>query len=372
MTLRQPPFDLRNSRPGIYGYDESRLTNLRSGIGRVMAGTGRMKIGFIGNSETLGAYGGAAGSSNKANTITAYLRAFLNLQGIPAQDDSVWGNGNLTMTDSRTVYGAGWTGVGAANAQVGCQSWGNSTNTNTIAFTPRDANTDTFDVWFIQYASFGVFSIDDGTHTKTATQSGAGSLVKISLGPGDGVVRGANTFNIKRTGAGNPITYIVGWEAYDSTTPKVALWNWGSSGSTSTDWNNSANVWSQIPSFATFAPDHFHAMFTINDASAGTANATYQSNLNAILSGAQAVGSITCGCSPYASNATVATTTQNSYAQQLFSVAAQLGIPALDLHEKWVSYTSANAQSIMYDATHPNGAGYYKLALSLYDLFLNG
>lgn len=367
--------------PGLFNYNRNRLSNLRGAIARVLAGTGRAKIAFPGDSTTAGNYADAGGTFNglRSAAYPAKLKLLFRAAGIPAQDDSVWGNAAASAYstyDPRVTIGAGWAPAGG-NPTAGGFSWANSSTTNALSFVP-ELPTNTFDVWYLAYSGFTNFTIGNGTQSKTVTQAGGipGTVQKATITIADGVpATPANyTWSIAKTGISGS-TYILGFEAYDANSPMLALWNMGWQSSKSQDWNVISTPEKPLNMLVALAPDHTHFNLLINNYALDGSTTQYDTDIRALFTAMQAVG----GCSaqlgaPSASSAT-ALATQASFASVLRAAMVAKNMAGADLVARWVSYVQGDAKGFyavaasVHNTVHPSALGHQDNAVLLKALF---
>ena len=347
------------------GVGATGLAPLLAEIRAMLAGGASPQWAFVGDSTTAGAYAGTGGVYDRAKSYPSAVAAALAAAGIPAEDDSLWGTAGFQATPayfSGVTIGAGWTASGVPNQGLGGPSWLCASGTAAFAITPRQEETDTFDVWYPNNAAYPAFTISDGAgHSKTVTPAGSGvGLALASLGPADGVVRGANTFSITRISG---TARFVATHIYDSLTPKVAVHNMGWGGSKVANWTVTTYDWSTRNALKLLP---FTAVFFnlgINDwnSSAPTDVATFQAGIDTLVTDQTSLSRATGIIVPVPSNISYQSEAgQEPYRAALRSVAASRASYLTDMPRKtgWATWVEANGLGRMYDNAHPTETGY--------------
>jgi lysophospholipase L1-like esterase len=153
---------------------------------------------------------------------------------------------------------------------------------------------------------------------------------------------------------------VIGIEAFHSTTRRVRFANVGISGSATSAW---ADNTTSLTAIKAWAPDLTVIMLGINDAQQGIAPATYQANIQALISAAKASGDVVI-MSMVPSDPTLASTVTNEklYAATLPALASSNGAPFLDMYNRFGAFASP----LMANTLHPNAAGYADMARFVY------
>jgi lysophospholipase L1-like esterase len=345
----------------FYNFKPSNTRNLRKGLARVRAGTGRLNIACLGDSTTAGT-GANTGTSGQAGAYPyaypALLKSILNSRLATAIDGAVFGQSNGGVVgygtfDTRVTLGAGW---GTSIAAIG-SLWYNNSTTNAFAFTPTE-QVDTAIVWYVRNGTGATFTIDvdGGAALATVNANGASGF----LGQTVTFTKGAHTINVKRNGTGTDL-YLGGIIAYDSTAPSISVWNWGYHGTTSTTWNSTTNAWSPANAVAAIAPDVVIYGLGINDMGV-TDVTTFKTNVQAIITKALIAGDCIIAIPNPVSTGAHAQSDQDAIRQALLDLACTNDLPVIDRYTELESYTQANANGWMYDTLHPNKLGYAAVA----------
>lgn len=348
-----------------------KLRKLYAGVARVLSGQGQCFIGVIDDSTGVGAGAGSGGLGligARPGSPTAQFAALLTSVGVPASDDS-WFGEHLTEAfqgvtraqyDTRfTVSGsAAYYPNGAFQSLGGIPFRLNSTG-KAVNFTPTNqVNTakifyanrftgGTFDTTFAGGASLGTTVAAGGntigSTTKTFTK-GAGAL-SISWVSGDNAILGA--------------------VCYDTTTPRVNVVNlscYGDKLTSSNGYANNANAdFRGGAALSSLGLDAVVVGMTVNsenqDGLAGVD--AYKTALTKVCNDVVAAGSDLILSTPH----NIGTASQTSgicdaYVAAIREVAAQFDAPLIDLYQRLDSYSTFNALGLYFDTLHLTTIGY--------------
>jgi len=355
--------------PGGAPKRPSELLHWRAAVARVRSGTGRGRLLILGDSTSMGQGSGSGGSGDCngafptawpqalagfANTFVPFsTKSFISNQVTPAATYNTY--------DSRVTMGTGWTNSVYTCGGLMFEFSGGTAGT--LGFTPA-GSIDTFTVYYVQQASQGEFTVnvDGGSSLGTVNAAGSNLLASQTFT----VAAGTHTINL--VSLANGLFYVAGIVAYLSTTPAIDFIQCGYSGAQASAFVGTSLVWSPQNAIVAFAPDLTVIMLTINDSNAGTALATYQSNLQATITSAQASGDVILA-SGVPSNTTPATNgTLDTYIQVVYSLAAANGCAVFDLKKRWGSYAIVNPVMPYYDNLHPKTLGYQDVAAGFYQM----
>ena len=224
---------------------------------------------------------------------TMLKNALSNDYGLPAHDNAWFGSGDdgqggapRQNVDSRFVKGSSWTADYTTYGKVlGGGIWKATTNTNSLAFTP-DIAANKVTIYYLQTPSSGSFSIDyNGIGTQVVSCTGTNALRAYNFTAGNG---NNTTYNIKWSSGGE--VQIAGVVVGQQNRSHVIIANAGVNGSKSADGAGTTYPWSPINAISTISPKLVMANYGTNDRNTGVANATYQANMQAIITAAKAVG----------------------------------------------------------------------------------
>jgi hypothetical protein len=348
------------------------LPKTRLGFARVRAGTGSMKVALVGNSTTRGVCAGGLTTPHGlvAQSYPSALATALAAAGLPSRTDSLWGPGSsisgtngtmadLVTNDPRVTSGAGWV-VNNAVSSMGGDLIQNATTTNALSFNPG-TTFDTIEITYIRNSTADRFTVDIGAGTiYTSPGSGTVAILQATIS----CTRGANTLNIKCLRDASTSLFLVSIRCYDSTIPKVELFNMGCNGVKAAYWTTTGapavTPWATLSALEFIAPDLTIIDTGINDWNTGpTSISTYRSNVQAVITGAKLSGDVLLlGPNPTNTNGTGTPAVQATFLAALRDLAAINNVPYLDIPTLFTSYDIANASGWMGDTTHPNTVGY--------------
>lgn len=344
--------------PASLNSDALLLPKFRKAIAGVRTGAAFAKVACIGSSYTAGEGAGTGGNGIpgcRTKSFPAFLATLLNSYDILARNDSFFGSGGtgwlVQAPDTRLVSAAGWVEDVAALGGPCITNF--ATNTLTLAFTPI-GSFDTFDIYYIQAASKGTFTVnvDGGATLATINSVGATSLQKATVS----CALGIHTINIQRNGTGSNVS-IIGVDAYNSATKDVHVWNFGWSGTSTSSWLANTNVWDPINALA-FAAPHLSIMdLSSVEESASTPTATWVANTTTLVTALQAYSDVILTVTrPLGDGTTQAT--MDAYTVAIYAFAQANSLPLFDLSYLWTSYSNANSLGYMFDTLHSTAAGY--------------
>lgn len=347
---------------GVLNLNNANLRKFRAALARVRAGTGRGSIVFVGDSTTAGAGAGSGGAGNYngawAKTYPRAVAARLATV-FPTSDQSFLmdqGVANQSIAypayDPRVTMGANWSQTSSGLA--GNMFRFTAGAVNNLTFTPT-GQFDTIVLYSIRAAGQGSFNVTLDAGTAVGTING-NTNPSITLVTTYTVAKGTHTINIVPVNDG-PLN-IVGIKTYDSTIPAIDIIQAGLHGATSGGTSSSQNPWSGVPLLGTLAPSLTVLCLTINDSNAGTALATYTTNMQAIITAAAASGDVVLMVGA-PSNTTAATDgTLDRYISVLRSLSRTNAIGLIDLKAIWGSYAITNPLLPYNDTLHPGPLGY--------------
>jgi hypothetical protein len=320
----------------------------------VRAGLSSGLLVMDGDSIVHGWANGASGL--RSQSIPALLAQMLTAAGIPAENDSWFGLGGeatlaaLSTYDPRITFGAGW--VASTIISVGGKAFANNTTTNALSVTPTFA-WDTAEIW--TQGQTGVacpFTCDVGGAVANLTTT-ASTFVRHTYSPGSKAVQ---TLSIKRNTAGSEVLTPVGIHCWDSTTKRVAIFNFGVAGATSSDKNVTSAASSPNTAYTTIAsgamggsiPVAGSLSLGINDRRGGPVVdlATYQANMQALITTRKALGDLLAFIPPPSKTSDTAQATQDLYDNALRALCVSNGVPCFDTPVAWNYWAGANAAGL--------------------------
>jgi lysophospholipase L1-like esterase len=343
-------------------FKESNTRNFRAGLTAVRTGTGRLTIACLGDSTTAGTGAGTGTSGLTDAYVASYpvvLAGLLNTQLAATINDAVWGRlsgaaVSYSLFDPRLSLGSGW---GVSGSSIG-GIWNNTTTTDPLAFTPADAF-DTIDVYYVRNTGNATFTVDVDGGAALATVNAAGGLALLKQAVT--CSKATHTVNIKRNGTGAGLS-IVGIDTYDSTAPKVSMWNWGSSGTTAANWASTSFAFSPANAIATIAPDLMIYGIGINDM--GTSDiAQFKTDVQTVVTKQLIAGDCIIAIPNPVSTGSYTQAQQDAIKTALLEVAATNDLPVIDRTKSVYGYVQGNDPlDLFYDVLHLSANGYAVVA----------
>lgn len=339
----------------------AQLSSFSAALAATIAGTADTKIAFLGDSVTLGNFGGGSGyvgsrPFSRANKFAAYLQSV----GIPALTSNYFADSsavaNLPLCDTRITLGTNWGsntlptlgGTALVHATAGSYT--------SVDFSPTET-VDTVDVYYITNAGYGSADIYIDGVKNGATMVGAGALAIVkatrTMAPGQ------HKISVQKSADGN--FFVLGVDAYNSTSHAVRCWNMAAGGLKAGDFALNSNVWDAAKMLQTYAPDLTFISLGINDWIGGTVAATYQTNISTIIDAARASGDVIIEVPVPSSTGTTSQANQEAITFALRQTAANKGCPIADLNAAFRNYTAAAGKGYfapLNDLIHPGPTGY--------------
>jgi hypothetical protein len=349
---------------------------LHQGIARVVGKTGQCNVGTITDSLGLGTGAGSGGGKLVGAapwSITSLMAAILNAQGIPAADNSFFGEHlfqgfapsiQVSAWDSRFQWVGGAShfangqqqSLGGIMAQLDAagegisftpQVGGVNSNVDTALLVYCNRYTGTFDTTFAGGASLGA-----------VTGSGATTLASVTKT----FTRGVGALAVSRT-AGNCV--LVGGVLTDSQTPRVNFMNFGTYGdrlTTPSGIANNANEWRGGAALSMLGLDAVIVDMTVNSANIdGVAGLdAYKAALIQVCNDVVAAGADLILATPHATGGAGETNGAMAlYVKAIFEVASSFGAPVIDLWNKLTPFSTYQTNMFAAaDVVHLNGTGY--------------
>lgn len=381
-----PTFDQSLQARAIAPVNPARFTKLAGGVRAALNRTSRAAIASVPDSTGAGwgagvaigtgagANAGSGGNFSRAASMPQQFAALLNAAGVPTRDDSIWGTGNpspntlaeFVNSQPGHVFGADWSVY--ASQSLGGSGFQAAAGTSSWTTRKWKYAADGFDIYYLTLNTLGTFTVSDASGTLATVDT---SVVVLPPGAGAGgfgkttVMRDTaskSPISIQRTGVGGNVI-IQAIVPFDSTQPRLEIWNMGWAGSKTADWNPAAGVNGWRASYALKLIDQpvlWHLELGLNDQNTGVSAATYQANLQAIANNLKAGGGdliIGRPHRPYLDNASWLLSA--AHAQAVADVAAASGAPMVD-------YRAMNLlQTDYFDVPHLTSAGYAKKAQAL-------
>lgn len=339
--------------PNTANLDPTTFKRWRRALSRVRSNSssGSARILCLGDSTTIG------NGIPLAQTWPWLLSGLFNTYYAP----TTLGSTCLGTANDIWVRGTGWATQGQTSLG-GNTCFGSSGATGTLSLTLPDSF-DTFTVWYIRLTGLGsvTVNVDGGASLGTINANGASAMLSQTFT----VTAGTHTINFVGPTGGN--FYVIGVDAYLSTSRKVALTNVGVSGTTAAVWSNAAgNAWSSAAAVQNYGADLTIISLGINDAGASSPASTYIANMTSLINAAKTNGDVLVVSMP-PSNGSPYTTLEPQYVAALPGLCTSLGVGYLDLYSRWVSWSDANSYGYFADNLHPTPFGYADVAQAVFN-----
>lgn len=366
--------------PGVYNLKFSNNRNFIAGLRAWKAGAAQLPIAVYGDSTIFGyeSEGVNSFTNNRLDSVPYQLAGQLTTAGLSASSQNLWGaGGNITAftdlltADSRvTMTGTGWIN-GSIPSPGGGIIWNvvGSDFTSTITFT-TNATVDTVEITTIANGAGDTaeYSID-GVATGTITGSGVPAWKKTTISLGS---PGTHALKIRKTGGS---FYIIGENFYDSTSPKLLIWNWGINSGDPTGtlgWNKTTNPY-DVGNQHQFNGQRLSIINCVENPM-GTATAAYvtttMNSLQQMITALKANGSDVWLVMP---QPITNSAPQAEYIAALMQLAKVNNLTFINLSSKYTilsDWQAAAGGTLSTDAKHPTTAGYAVNAARLRDVIL--
>jgi hypothetical protein len=287
------------------------------------------------------------------------------LADLPLSTTAWVGEGNMsssafavtvTQYNPKLTLGSGWSrdsstfGLGGfwmlgGPSTTGYLQYSFGSSVNNVEIYIRTSATDS--------SSVGVYNSANTLITSFTAVAGAPGVAKITVTSAlftDGIVKLKNN-------AGSNFR-VAGMVAWNSLVPSIIVVNAGYCAAATGQYATTTFAWDGMAFYPLFDPDLTIVGLSINDIIAGTARATYNTNLDYILTRCNDSGDLivsTCG------NGNIANYTNgvsDGIAAEARIVAAKYGAPFVDMQKEWVSWAATNAIGYEYDDYHRKEIGY--------------
>ena len=351
----------------VSGITAANTDKWRPKLAAVRAGTARAKVLCIGDSTSYG-----SGSTNgQINSWVSLVRQALDTNYAPATNGLVipkYQNG-AGQSSSYLIAGSGW--LTALQGWAGRSSYSSGAATSGSLNYAPGFRCDRVDIYYINHSnpSFNaVVNVNlNGSSIGTFdTAVGSGSnFAKVTM---SFTATDNPTIGLTRLGTGGS-TWIVGMEAYLSTSPAIGVGNAGIEGTATLQWQDDASTTSSLKALRLYAPDLSVIMLGVND-STGTSKVDYKSRLTNIVKAAKESGDVML-MSPVPTNDATRAANEALYRDAAQEIATRYGCIFLDLFARWGTWAAANAKGYMFDDTHPNDAGYQDIKTAVYTALTN-
>ncbi|RYD48799.1 MAG: SGNH/GDSL hydrolase family protein, partial [Verrucomicrobiaceae bacterium] len=341
----------------VKNYDLTKLPKSRRALIRVKSELGRMKVGFMGDSNTAGEGAGLSGSHLYTGAMPRALPALvaktLRNNGVPASFANfigfAGGTGDITYDPRLTFVNM--------NADVNALSGSYLKGQDACSFTfaPGEKFNE-FVVRHLQLGGQGTFKvcIDGNTSAPLGTivvASSPEAMVSTTFQiPGESAVHTVTVF--KEGGSG--LNFFESIQCYDTTRPKVEVFNMGTCAKTAADYVENDKPWHRMQAMSTFGLDMLFIQFGINEEIQGS-TASYKSNMQTIITLAKAAGIEVVLVLHSAHNGGQ---DQSVVAAAIADLATTNNVAWVDFNAVLGTFAAANAAGDWFDTYHPTAQGY--------------
>lgn len=347
------------------------LPRYRAALAATAANTADTRVAYAGDSTVAGAYGSGVIWTNCRTfcppvLLGTYLSANL---GLPVSQDAAFGQGNSTGQtdyDPRVTF-ANFTASGSNNGSPaslggGCYR-GDVNETSSFNF-KFDSTFDTINVIYLLSSGGASFSIavdggsPIGAPVSTNNVSGAIATATRTCAPG------LHTVNITRL-SGTGAFPILGVYVTHSTVKRVLVWNWGSGGTTTANWNSVAQTYSLGNLGPSLSPTLLLIQLGINDAIGAVTNATALTNYQGLVDLYRATSDIVFITPTPVAAGSAALADQRGIVTACRAIAQQNGCPLIDsaaIYGTYLAGVSAGYFAPAVDVIHPGPTGYAAIA----------
>ena len=353
---------------GFYNFTGSNLSQWVTAVAAVNSGARNAKLLALGDS-TFAGMGDLAAAPNisysaswpitLASSISKGASSSFIADGNLERDISV----SLPTYNPLVAFGTGWSN--SANQTLGGQLSVGATNGGILSYAPTNS-VDTFEIWYATCSGCGTATVNiDGGSTLATINANSGSTGYLK----QAVTTTAGNHTVNVVVSTNPF-FIAAIVAYNVTSKQISVYNSGASGATSTNIASAGNGFDSLNGMEAQAPDLvITEAGIINDWANAIPVATSQANLQTLITAAQLSGNIIL-MSPVPSNSSiVAYATQQNYVTMMKNLAYSDGIPFIDV---WGLFGGTFQSSLMFNAEHPNAAGYALIASYAKTAIANG
>lgn len=361
----------------IYNLNGANWKYARAAMARARAGAGLCRIGVIGDSIAAG----WGATNNAAEAWPQKMREALATQGFPAAgtgDVMTGSRGVWGATNADTRFGGGWTLVASANNTGGFGVL-TTANGNTYGFTSDKAGT-VIEFTYGTQPGWGTFTavVKNSAGTTLSTTSYDSNqavavrrvtLTGLVLDVGSTIVFTATSTNI-----------ICVFSCGVRNTTGVLVTNLGVGSSSTSTWNQFAapgagfNAGYTAKGVLAAGVDILLIALGVNDAvhaSSGVTPAQYATNLAAIVNELKTATTAVALVHPIpgfpggTQNLWTSPSSSGYSSATFYQQADALGIPMVDMSDRWQDYNTANATGLMSDQVHPSTAGHQRAGLDV-------
>ena len=333
-----------------YNITATSLKKFRTAYAKAKNGEGRATISCYGDSITSGY---RATAPQYLNSWPAHIRALVD-----AKTGVVTGTG--FVKPSALTEDAGETRFAYTSGSWGSRGSGifglDSYNAAGGMLTIGPIVTDRIRVYYLKYSGAGTATT---TMDAVAGASIVGNGATSASFQDFTATQGSHTLVITAP-TGSDFVFL-GFDAHQNgTTSGVRFNNVGYNGSQAA--NLAGGISGPQMAFNVLAPDLSVICFGDNDLASSTTPAAFKTNMQALINYAYGVSSSVLLLVPPPPGINDPLNNYLNYVSAYYALADANDCALIDTSKRFVSYTSANAEGLMFDGQHPNNRGYWDMA----------
>jgi lysophospholipase L1-like esterase len=331
------------------------LTRAKTAAAAVRNSTGNMRVMILGDSNVAGAGSGTGGSFLYTNAFKRGFVQRLSSPSYPLSFGSVVGGNKVSPQstypayDPRMVMSGG--SIMFASNQLGGDSFsGTNGQTGTYVFTP-DAPFDRVEIIYLKNPgnASAVVKADGITLTSLV---GNGTLATVSTGELSCALSASLTIEVGTASLSFVTCGIITW---NSTVPSIIVLQAGWAGGTIAQAGATTNAYASANQIDDFRPDLVIVNgLTINDASANTTAANWQTRMESLVTSITASGASVAWASGLNLGLADAPSPANDLLlnERLRTVCANQNISLLEMHDFWSPVADYEANYYAFDHRH--------------------
>jgi len=335
----------------------------------------RPPVIFFGGDSNMMGEGAGDGTGNVGRITNAFKNSIPQkvnsvlptLLGLPIRNTAVFGDGNagqyptstVTEYDSRLTLGSG-TQRDSTTTTIGCRFFTMSASSGYLQIN-FGSPIDTVEIYYPTEtnlsASVGVYSSDNTLIGSYSCAAATSALVQTftSAKFADGIVKLKNN-------SGTAVGYLAGAIAYNSNEKSIILAQGAWGGGKAANYADATTAYAGCGFIDVIKPDTSIWALTINDIIAGTATATYNTQLSYIAGKSARYGDLLLATGQPGNHANFLNSVWKDIEFEMYKVAAIYGAGTISMHKEFDSWAALNAAGLEYDAYHHNAAGYLRQA----------
>ena len=364
-TFYAPTVTQGSSTPSYITIPTNSMNRYRTARTATKAGTADTLMTCIGDSTTRGFVAsftdGTAYPSSWVHKLPSYVAARDAALNVAAE--GIFGHGGLTTTAAGTNQIGAYDGRVAGAYRTGLATVGGNhilfNAGDTFNFTPN-AQWDRATVYYVRNSGIGThsYAVDGGTATQVVGNGTPAAVLSYTVSAAS---VGTHTLNLAGVTSG---CYFTGIDFWRSDRKQLRIRNGGlsSSASTTANWTGNTNVYDGRPTLRTLANHLVTIGLGINDMTAGTAVATFKTNITNLVNDVQGANGdvILMTCNPVQTTS-IAQATQDTYNNAIRELQASLGVAMFDTYAYFGGVNDrgqAGDRGYFSDDKHPSKAGY--------------